>query len=92
MTLDRKNCNAATSEVRLSACTHCGAKNWNILGDSETGYVLSEGDGKNCLLREAGSKKAKVVNCEKGGYTALQLQCKFTGSGSYFLLFTGSWL
>jgi hypothetical protein len=34
-----------------------------------------QGGGKVCLLREANSKKAKTVNCEKGGYTALQLQC-----------------
>ncbi len=70
----RKSCNSDKSDVRLSACTHCGATNWNILGDSESGYVLSEGDGKYCLVREKDSKKAKVVNCEKGGYTALQLQ------------------
>lgn len=72
----RKNCNSDKSEVRLAACSHCGAKDWNILGDSESGYVLSEGDGKHCLLREKNSKKAKIVSCEKGGYTALQLQCE----------------
>lgn len=72
---NRKSCNADKSDVRLAACTHCGATNWNILGDSESGYVLSEGDGKFCLVREKNSKKAKVVSCEKGGYTALQLQC-----------------
>jgi len=71
---NRKSCNSDKSDVRLAGCTHCGATNWNILGDSESGYVLSEGDGKYCLLREKGSKKAKVVTCEKDGYTALQLQ------------------
>ncbi len=27
-------------------------------------------------MREKGTKKAKVGLCEKGGYTALQLQCE----------------
>ena len=84
--LDRKNCNANAkdSDVRLSACSHCGAKNWNILGDSENGYVLSEGNGKFCLQREQPNdkankesinlpKKVKLVPCEKG-YTPMQLQ------------------
>lgn len=70
----RKSCNADKSDIRLASCKHCGATNWNILGDSDTGYVLSEGDGKYCLMREKGSKKAKMVLCEKDGYTALHLQ------------------
>jgi hypothetical protein len=28
-------------------------------------------------VREKGTKKAKVVLCDKGGYTALQLQCEY---------------
>ena len=39
----RKSCNSEKSDVRLASCTHCGATNWNILGDSDSGYVLSEG-------------------------------------------------
>ncbi len=45
-------------EAKLAKCSHCGAKNWNILGDPEAGYVLTEGDGNTCLLRETGTNKA----------------------------------
>jgi hypothetical protein len=79
----RKNCKADTSELRLASCGHCGAKSWNILGDSDAGYVLSEGEGKHCLLREKGTKKAKVVLCDKGGYTPLQLQCEQHGAARH---------
>jgi len=65
-------------EVKLAKCTHCGAKNWNILGDSETGYVLTEGeeDTKVCVVREKDSKKVKVAPCDSDevNYTPLQLQ------------------
>src|SRR5690242_20964133 len=57
MTPCRKNCKGDNSDLRLASCSHCGAKNWNILGDSDSGYVLSEGDGKYCLLREKRSEE-----------------------------------
>ena len=40
--LDRKNCNANAkeSDVRLSACSHCGAKNWNILGPKNFHFIM----------------------------------------------------
>lgn len=41
----RLSCHLDESEVGLSNCNHCGAKKWNILGDAETGYVLTE-DGE----------------------------------------------
>ena len=67
-----------TQDVKLAKCTHCGAKNWNILGDSKTGYVLTEGEGENkvCVVREKGSKKVKVAPCDSNevNYTPLQLQ------------------
>lgn len=63
-------------EAKLAKCSHCGAKNWNILGDAETGYVLTEGDGKTCLHREKGGNKAMTTSCksEDTPYTPLQLQ------------------
>ena len=65
-------------EIKLAKCTHCGAKNWNILGDAETGYVLTEGEGptKVCVVREKNSKKVKVAPCDSDdvNYTPLQLQ------------------
>eukprot|EP00568_Trieres_chinensis_P002301 CAMPEP_0183293248 /NCGR_PEP_ID=MMETSP0160_2-20130417/2005_1 /TAXON_ID=2839 ORGANISM="Odontella Sinensis, Strain Grunow 1884" /NCGR_SAMPLE_ID=MMETSP0160_2 /ASSEMBLY_ACC=CAM_ASM_000250 /LENGTH=938 /DNA_ID=CAMNT_0025454335 /DNA_START=100 /DNA_END=2916 /DNA_ORIENTATION=- len=65
-------------EVKLTKCTHCGAKNWNILGDGDTGYVLTEGedDKKVCLVREAGTDRAVVAPCDSKEvpYTPLQLQ------------------
>ena len=69
---------AKIQEVKLAKCTHCGAKNWNILGDSQTGYVLTEGEGDNkvCVVREKDSKKVKVAPCDSDevAYTPLQLQ------------------
>jgi ankyrin repeat protein len=70
--------NKKIQDVKLAKCTHCGAKNWNILGDSKTGYVITEGEGENkvCVVREKGSKKVKVAPCDSDevAYTPLQLQ------------------
>jgi len=67
-----------TQDVKLAKCTHCGAKKWNILGDADSGYVLTEGeeDSKVCLVREKDSKKARIAPCdsEEVVYTPLQLQ------------------
>jgi ankyrin repeat protein len=79
MCIAKKSCKEGdatkTQELRLAKCSHCGAKNWNILGDAETGYVLTEGDGKVCLVREQGSSKAMTAPCdsEEIPYTPLQL-------------------
>ena len=51
-------------ETKLAKCSHCGAKNWNILGDADTGYVLTEGEGKTCLVREKGGIKAFTTSCD----------------------------
>lgn len=68
-------------EAKLAKCSHCGAKGWNILGDAETGYVLSEGEGKTCLVREKGGNKAFTTACdsEETPYTPLQLQFASAG-------------
>lgn len=64
--LTKKSCgekeNEKPQELKLGKCTHCGAKAWNILGESSTGYVLTEGDGKICVRRDE-KNKAWTVPC-----------------------------
>jgi hypothetical protein len=38
--LAKVNCQLDESEVQLSSCNHCGAKKWNVLGDSDTGKPI----------------------------------------------------
>lgn len=35
--LVKSNCHTDVSDMNIASCTHCGAKKWNILGDSDTG-------------------------------------------------------
>lgn len=76
--LAKKDCKADVQKVdqtRLTKCSHCGSKHWNILGDGETGYVLTEGEeGATCLKREG--NKAITGPCDNvdAPYVALQLQ------------------
>jgi ankyrin repeat protein len=80
MCISKKSCKegdaSKVAQAKLAKCSHCGAKNWNILGDGETGYVLTEGDGKTCMVREQGSTKAMTAPCDSDDhpYTPLQLQ------------------
>jgi ankyrin repeat protein len=60
--------------VKLTKCTHCGAKNWNILGDADTGYVLTEGDGATCLVRQGTKAMTAPCDSEDVRYAPLQLQ------------------
>ena len=69
--LDKINCAFSESATRLGSCKHCGAKKWNILGDQDSGYVLSEDGGKNCMHRDGAN--AKMVKCDDS-YTAMTLQ------------------
>ena len=73
--LDRASCHLDESDVQLSNCNHCGAKKWNILGDAETGYVLTEDGNKNCIKRVG--DKATMIKCDKG-YSGISLQCKLS--------------
>lgn len=73
--LVKSKCHLDASDIHITSCSHCGAKKWNILGDSDTGYVLTEGGNKNCLKREG--TKASLVKCDKG-YSGFNLQCKNT--------------
>jgi len=78
--LSMRSCKEADAgkkmEAKLAKCSHCGAKRWNIVGDNDTGYVLTEGDGKTCLLREPGTNRALTAPCdsEDTPYVPLQLQ------------------
>jgi ankyrin repeat protein len=67
-------------EAKLAKCSHCGAKNWNIVGDSDTGYVLTESDGKTCLVREAGTKKAMTAPCDSTEIPYVPLQLQFASA------------
>lgn len=73
---------AKPMDAKLAKCSHCGAKNWNIVGDPDTGYILTYDEGKTCLVRETGGNKAMTGPCdakETTAYTPLQLQ--FASSG-----------
>ena len=37
--LVKSNCHLDSSDIQIASCNHCGAKKWNILGDSETGTI-----------------------------------------------------
>ena len=84
MCLSKAKCEktAKLLDLKLAKCSHCGAKHWNILGDSNTGYVLTHDDSDDtsarvCIKREANSKKALTVPCDledPTSYSALSLQ------------------
>eukprot|EP01031_Cornospumella_fuschlensis_P044413 gene44413-54314_t len=69
--LDKVQCHLDESDVQLANCNHCGAKKWNILGDAQSGYVLTEDGNKNCLKRVGDT--ATMIKCDSG-YSALNLQ------------------
>lgn len=74
--LAKKSCKETekVDQIKLTSCNHCGAKNWNILGDAKSGYVLSQGGAATCLIREG--NKALTAPCDSPDhpYTPLQLQ------------------
>jgi hypothetical protein len=72
--LDKASCHLDDSAVKLADCNHCGAKKWNIVGDNESGYVLTEDNNKNCVKRVG--DKAVVNKCQQG-YSGLALHCKW---------------
>jgi ankyrin repeat protein len=65
-------------DAKLAKCTHCGAKAWNIHGDSKTGYVLTESSSGTqlCLIRPRNTKQVQLAPCDSSEhpYTPLQLQ------------------
>lgn len=63
----------------VTKCSHCGAKLWNILGDGDTGYVLTEGSdddatGKTCVFRKENTVLTAPCDSEQLPYTPLQLR------------------
>jgi len=73
--LGKAQCHLDESPAQLANCGHCGAKKWNIVGDNDTGYFLTEDSNKNCIKRVG--DKATVIKCDKGS-SSMSLQCKFT--------------
>ena len=67
--------------MKLAKCSHCGAKQWNIVGDADTGYMLTEGENnKHCLVREKGSTAAMVAPCDSTDPYPLALQLQFASA------------
>ena len=70
--LGKSQCHLDESPAQLANCGHCGAKKWNIVGDNDLGYFLTEDNNKNCIKRVG--EKAVVMKCEKGS-SSMSLQC-----------------
>lgn len=71
--MGKAQCHLDESPVQLANCGHCGAKKWNIVGDNDSGYFLTEDGNKNCIKRVG--DKAMVMKCDKGS-SSLSLQCE----------------
>ena len=82
--LSKKSCKETDAHKKIDAkitkCSHCGAKGWNIMGDNNEGYVLMSNDSQSCLARipQDGihKDKAVLVPCDDPDtpYTPLTLQ------------------
>ena len=76
--LSKKSCQPADATkitpAKLAKCSHCGAQEWNILGDAETGYVVTTAHDV-CLVR-GDNNQALTAPCDNTEipYTPLQLQ------------------
>jgi hypothetical protein len=70
----KEKCNSDHSFLQLGSCNHCGSKKWNILGDTNTNFVLTEDNDKYCVKNI--DNIATIIKCNKG-YSELTLQCKF---------------
>ena len=38
--VSRAKCHLDESGAKVGSCNHCGAQNWNIVGDTETGLSV----------------------------------------------------
>ena len=73
--LDRKDCHLEDSDITFANCNHCGAKKWNIIGDADTGYILTENGNRNCLKKSG--TDATLVKCDQGfSHVLLQFATK----------------
>lgn len=70
--LGKAQCHLDESAVQLANCGHCGSKKWNIAGDNDSGFILTQDGNKNCLKRVG--ENAMVMKCDKGS-SRLSLQC-----------------
>ena len=60
--LDRKHCHSSTSNLRYSACNHCGAIHWTI---NTTDGSVSEDGRNNCIYRNSNGD-AYIHHCTDG--------------------------
>lgn len=60
-------CNTINSSVTSDSCRSCGAKDWNIVGDTEVGSVLTQSNNKYCVKRDG--KQAIIDLCDNGYVT-----------------------
>lgn len=82
----KKSCKEADATkidaLKVTKCSHCGAKDWNILGDAETGYVLTVGSvsdaavaaPQNCVFRQGDAAMTAPCDSQDVSYTPLQLR------------------
>ena len=76
----KKNCKDSKKmePARLALCSHCGAQDWNVLGDADTGYVLSHKDGETCLIRQG--NQAMTAPCDSADVNFVPLQLQFASA------------
>lgn len=78
MCLSRKSCKDSDTDgdTKVTKCSHACAKGWNIIGDDDSGYVLTQNDGKTCLYREKEGVSTKYGPCDGPDtpLTAMHLQ------------------
>ena len=60
--LDREHCHSSTSNLRYSACNHCGAIHWTI---NTTDGSVSEDGRNNCIYRNSNGD-AYIHHCTEG--------------------------
>jgi len=78
--LATRECDNDTSDLLVAPCDYCGAANWNILGDADSGYVLVRSETA-CLTRNSEKNNddksiARMMPCQDTtmAYTPLTLQ------------------
>lgn len=63
----KKSCSDADATtldgLKVTKCSHCGAKHWNILGDADTGYVLTFGGGSGDDFSDESSSSPLIQTC-----------------------------
>ena len=64
-------CNEVNSTVTSGSCRSCGAKDWNIVGDTDMGSVITQSNNKYCIKRDG--KQAVIDFCDNG-YTTFKIE------------------